>query len=183
MSEVGQAEWTKTYGPLGIVGTSLGSAIALATFAHEPRLDAAVFNHISPFFRRRGVARHLDEASPARPRIEPGPGRAPEAVAAPEPLQLLRKGQRSGSALRFSFTVAYDLSFPTELSLELVRDFERLAIEHEVFELPCGHYTTAKFPFNWMEWAPNSEISLAEPVGASLAPVPDFMKISPGRDF
>ena len=28
---------------------------------------------------------------------------------------------------------------------------ERLSIEHESFELPCGHYTTAKFPFNWMD--------------------------------
>jgi predicted esterase len=45
----------------------------------------------------------------------------------------------------------YDLSFPTELSLELVGDFAELGIDHEVFELPCGHYTTAKFPFNWMD--------------------------------
>jgi hypothetical protein len=45
----------------------------------------------------------------------------------------------------------YNLSFPTELSLEQVRDFERLAIEHDVFDLLCGHYTTAKFPSNWMD--------------------------------
>ena len=45
----------------------------------------------------------------------------------------------------------YDLSFPPDLSRELVRDFRELDIDHDVFELPCGHYTTAKFPFNWMD--------------------------------
>ena len=40
---------------------------------------------------------------------------------------------------------------PPDLSRKLVQEFERLKIDHEQFVLPCGHYTTAKFPFNYLD--------------------------------
>ncbi|MGH9336322.1 MAG: hypothetical protein ACRD21_21505, partial [Vicinamibacteria bacterium] len=133
------------HGPLGIVGTSLGSCIAFITVAHEERLSAGVFNHISPFFADvvwRGIStRHVREG------LEPG-------VALEElrklwlplsPFSYYQRLARRGSPSLLVYG-RYDLSFPPDLSLELLRDFQRLRIEHESFALPCGHYTTAKFP-------------------------------------
>ena len=38
------------YESIGIVGTSLGSCLAMLTTAHEPLVKAAALNHISPYF-------------------------------------------------------------------------------------------------------------------------------------
>ena len=38
------------YESIGILGTSLGSCLAMLTTAHEPLVKAAALNHISPYF-------------------------------------------------------------------------------------------------------------------------------------
>src|SRR6185503_18332310 len=38
------------YESIGILGTSLGSCLAMLTTAHEPLIRAAALNHVSPFF-------------------------------------------------------------------------------------------------------------------------------------
>src|SRR5437763_11149439 len=38
------------YERIGILGTSLGSCLALLTAAHEPLIRAEALNHISPYF-------------------------------------------------------------------------------------------------------------------------------------
>ena len=35
-----------------------------------------------------------------------------------------------------------------EISLE---EFRRRRLPHRVVTLPCGHYTTGRFPFNWID--------------------------------
>jgi dienelactone hydrolase len=138
------------YGPLGIVGTSLGSAIAFIAFAHDERLAAGVFNHISPFFADvvwRGIStRHVREGLEREVDLE-------ELRKLWLPLSPFSYYQHVKRRARPSLLIygRYDLSFPPDLSRELLADFERLSIAHESFELPCGHYTTAKFPFNWMD--------------------------------
>jgi hypothetical protein len=138
------------YGPLGIVGTSLGSAIAFIAFAHDERLAAGVFNHVSPFFADvvwRGIStRHVREGLETEVDL-------PELRKLWLPLSPFSYYRRVKGRARPSLLIhgRYDLSFPPDLSRSLLEDFERLSIEHESFELPCGHYTTAKFPFNWMD--------------------------------
>ena len=57
------------YERIGILGTSLGSCLALLTTAHEPRIRAQALNHVSPWFADvvwRGLStRHVREASTA----------------------------------------------------------------------------------------------------------------------
>ena len=38
------------YESIGILGTSLGSCLSMLTTAHEPLVEAAALNHISPYF-------------------------------------------------------------------------------------------------------------------------------------
>jgi hypothetical protein len=138
------------HGPLGIVGTSLGSAIALIAFAHDRRLEAGVFNHVSPFFADvvwRGIStRHVREG------LEEGVD-LDELRKLWLPLSPAAYYSRVKERARPSLLIygRYDLSFPPDLSRELILEFEKLSIEHERWELPCGHYSTAKFPFNWMD--------------------------------
>ena len=166
------ASWLESegYGPLGIIGTSLGSAIAFAVYAHEPRLEAAVFNHISPYFADvvwRGISTRQ-----VREGLERGVG-LEELRRLWLPLspfsfyEQLRKRNRP-SLLIYA---RYDLSFPPDLSKQLLRDVEKLDIEREVYELPCGHYTTAKFPFNWMDG-----LRIARFLSGKLKPTPHFPK-------
>lgn len=156
------------HGPLGIVGTSLGSCIAFIAFAHDDRLDAGVFNHVSPFFADvvwRGIStRHVREGLEQGIELE-------TLRRLWLPLSPFSYYQRLKRRRRPVLLVhgRYDLSFPPELSGELLRDFERLGIEHESFELPCGHYTTAKFPFNWMDGLRIATF-LRRRLGAAAAP-------------
>jgi hypothetical protein len=136
--------------PLGIVGTSLGSAIAFVLFAHDERLEAGVFNHVSPYFADvvwRGIStRHVRQGLEGFVDLD-------ELRKLWLPLSPSSYYQHVKRRNRPSLLVhgRYDLSFLPDLSRELLGEFERLRIEHEAFELPCGHYTTAKFPFNWMD--------------------------------
>ena len=54
------------YERIGILGTSLGSCLALLTSAHEPRIRAQALNHVSPWFADvvwRGLStRHVRES-------------------------------------------------------------------------------------------------------------------------
>jgi hypothetical protein len=45
----------------------------------------------------------------------------------------------------------YDLSFPVDLSEDLVRAFRERDIPHDVAVLRCGHYSTGKTPFKYQD--------------------------------
>jgi hypothetical protein len=136
------------YERIGILGTSLGSCLALLTAAHEPLVRAEALNHISPYFAdvvwrglstehvRRGLDGHVDLDllralwKPISPRWY---------------LDRLRDRQTLLVYAR------YDLTFPVDLSEDLVREFGELGIPHEVAVLPCGHYSTGKTPFKYLD--------------------------------
>ena len=45
----------------------------------------------------------------------------------------------------------YDLTFPVDLSRAFIREFRRRQVSHDVALLPCGHYTTGKAPFKYLD--------------------------------
>jgi hypothetical protein len=45
----------------------------------------------------------------------------------------------------------YDSSFLPVYSRQVLESFRARNLPHEVFALPCGHYTTGQFPFNLMD--------------------------------
>jgi hypothetical protein len=138
------------YGPVGIVGTSLGSCISFIAFAHDPRIEAGVFNHISPYFADvvwRGLStRHIREGLEGHLGLD-------ELRELWLPISPQAYVHRLAGGSRFSLLIwaRFDLSFPPDLSHQLVEEFDRLDAPYERYVLPCGHYTTAKFPFNFID--------------------------------
>ncbi len=136
------------YNSIGILGTSLGSCLAMLTAAHEPLIKAAALNHISPFFAdvvwegistthvRAGLdgAIELDELRRCWLPISPQP--------------YIDRMQNTPSLLIYT---RYDLSFPVRLSRQLVQEFTAREIPHTVVVMPCGHYTIGKTPFKWLD--------------------------------
>jgi hypothetical protein len=138
------------YGPIGIIGTSLGSCIAFIAFAHDERIRSGVFNHISPYFADvvwKGLStRHVREGLEGS--IDLDVLRKAWLPISPQSyVERLCGGDRASLLI----TARYDLSFPPDLSEILVEEFERLGAPYERFILPCGHYTTALFPFNYLD--------------------------------
>ena len=143
-------EWLalQGYESIGILGTSLGSCLAMLTAAHEPLLRAAALNHISPYFADvvwEGLStEHVRQALDGH--IELDDLRRLWMPISPFPyLERVR-----GKAILLVYA-RYDLTFPVNLSELLVSEFRRRGIDHELAILPCGHYTTGKGPFKWMD--------------------------------
>jgi dienelactone hydrolase len=143
-------EWlaSQGYESIGILGTSLGSCLAMLTAAHEPLLRSVALNHISPYFAdvvwsglstnhvREGLDGHIDLESLRR-------------IWMPiSPYPYLDRMRDKRLLLVYA---RYDLTFPVDLSRMLVREFRRRGIEHELAVLPCGHYSTGVTPFKWLD--------------------------------
>jgi len=136
------------YERIGILGTSLGSCLSLLTTAHEPLIQAEALNHISPYFADvvwRGLStEHVREGLNGH--IELDLLRALWKPISPRwYLERLRDRQTLLVYAR------YDLTFPVDLSEDLVREFRDLHVPHEVAVLRCGHYSTGKTPFKFVD--------------------------------
>jgi dienelactone hydrolase len=133
---------------IGILGSSLGSCLSLLTTAHEPLIQAQALNHISPFFAdvvwrglstehvRRGLDGHIDL------------DRLRSLWSPISPAWYLERVRGRRTLLVYA---KYDLTFPVDLSEKLVRQFRERQIPHEVAVLNCGHYTTGKAPFKFLD--------------------------------
>lgn len=136
------------YDRIGILGTSLGSCLALLTTAHEPLIRAEALNHISPHFADvvwRGIStRHVREGLDGRIELD-----LLRALWKPiSPRWYLERVRDRRTLLVYA---RYDLTFPVDLSEDLVREFRERQIPHELAILPCGHYTTGKTPFKFVD--------------------------------
>src|SRR5882672_3470350 len=135
---------------IGILGTSLGSCLALLTTAHEPLIRAEALNHISPYFADvvwRGLStEHVREGLDGHVALD-----LLRALWKPiSPRWYLERVRDRQTLLVYA---RYDLSFPVDLSEDLVREFRQRDIPHEVAVLRCGHYSTGKTPFKyWDGW-------------------------------
>jgi len=136
------------YDRIGILGTSLGSCLALLTTAHEPLVRAEALNHISPHFADvvwRGLStQHVREGLDGHVELD-----LLRALWKPiSPRWYLERLRDRKTLLVYA---RYDLTFPVDLSQDLVRAFRDLEIPHEVAVLRCGHYSTGKAPFKFVD--------------------------------
>jgi alpha/beta hydrolase family protein len=136
------------YDRLGLLGTSLGSCLAMLTGAHEPLVRAQALNHVSPYFGdvvwrglstehvRAGLDGHI-ELDLLRALWKPI-----------SPRWYLERVRDRDTLLVYA---RYDLSFPVDLSEDLVHAFRDAGVPHEVAVLRCGHYSTGKTPFKYVD--------------------------------
>ncbi len=145
-------DWLESegYGALGILGTSLGSCYALLAAAHDARLRAAVFNHISLWFGDvvgSGLAtRHVRQSLP--PTLDAAALRRAWSAISPASYldRLPARRQR-----RLLIWARYDLTFLPEYSRQVVAEFRRRGLDCEQRVLPCGHNTTGQAPFKFLD--------------------------------
>jgi len=133
---------------IGILGTSLGSCLAMLTSAHEPLIRAQALNHVSPWFADvvwRGLStRHVREGLEGNIDLE----RLRELWRPISPWSHLERVREKRTLLVYA---RYDLTFPVDLSRTLIDEFARRELPHEVAVLPCGHYTTGNAPFKFLD--------------------------------
>ncbi len=156
-------DWLEAQGyeQFGVLGTSLGSCYAFLASAHDPRLRVNAFNHASAAFgdvvwtgqSTRHIRQGLEDAGLQQEDLR-------QLWAGISPMHYYAKfASHSRDACEVSETAKqvllvyarYDLTFPLEYSLEVLRSFDEHAIRFERRELPCGHYTTGETPFQYMD--------------------------------
>jgi dienelactone hydrolase len=141
--------WLKGQGfeRIGILGTSIGSCIGFLTFAHDPAIDVGVFNHVSGYVAdvvwqgistqhvREGIETDLtvDELREFWTPISPVPFIPRLREMKPRPIRFI--------------AAKYDLTFPLELTRQVISEVRANGIDLDVVWLPCGHYTTAEMPW------------------------------------
>lgn len=139
------------YNRIGILGTSIGSCTAFLAFAHDERIDVGVFNHVSGYVAdvvwhglstkhvREGFgdALTLEELRQYWLPISPFPF-----------IQRLKKMRER--PLRF-IAARYDLTFPVDLSRDVIAEARRHHIPLDVTWLPCGHYTLGETPWKYLD--------------------------------
>jgi dienelactone hydrolase len=140
------------YERIGILGTSLGSCLSMLTACHEPLIRAQALNHISPYFAdvvwrglstrhvRAGLDGHIDLETLRDLWMPISPQHYLDRLKALPTRTLLVYAR-------------YDLTFPVDLSRELVGAFRGAGIPHQLSVLPCGHYSTGSAPFKYMDGA------------------------------
>ena len=136
------------YERLGLLGTSLGSCLAMLTASHEPLVRAQALNHVSPFFADvvwRGVSTsHVREGLNGHIELDT----LRDLWRPISPWSYLDRARDKKTLLVYA---KYDLTFPVDLSLQLVGEFKRRGVPTEVAVLPCGHYSTGEAPFNFLD--------------------------------
>jgi hypothetical protein len=145
--------WLKLQGyeKVGIVGTSIGSCVGFFAFVHDMTIDAAVFNHVSGYVAdvvwnglstyhvKKGLGDNveLDELREFWLPISPMAYMDRLAKLPPRPQ-------------RYIYTL-YDLSFPVDLSREVMNELKRRKIKHSKATIPCGHYTLGTKPWVFLD--------------------------------
>ena len=135
---------------IGVLGTSIGSCVAFLAFAHDERIKLGVFNHVSSYVADvvwRGISTAhvragfgdrvtLDELREYWLPISPFPYAARLLKMQPRPMRFI--------------AARYDLTFPPDLSRNVIAEVKRLGLPLDVAWLPCGHYTSGETPWKYL---------------------------------
>jgi hypothetical protein len=136
------------YGKLGLVGTSIGSAVGFITMAHDPLVRAGVFLHVSTYFAdvvRTGMnTAHVWES--LRTKVSTNDLRNFWSPISPFPYV----GRMRGSTQKMLMVSGrYDPTFLPQFSEEIIREVRGTGMDSEVLLLPCGHYSLELTPFSY----------------------------------
>jgi hypothetical protein len=138
------------YGPLGILGTSIGSAIGFIAMCHEPAIDAAAFLHASTYFGDV-VATGLTTKTVWDPISAAGVShddlRRFWSPISPFPY-VARLTEAKKKLLLI--TARYDPTFWPEYTEALLAKLRTERVPFAGMSLPCGHYSLGVKPFSYI---------------------------------
>ncbi len=139
------------YSQFGVLGTSLGSCYAFIAAAFDPRLQVCAFNHASTWFgdvtwagqSTRHIRAAFEDAGLTQDQVR-------QIFSIVSPMSYM---DRFAAHPKRSLVVhaTYDLTFPLEYSLDVLKNFDRLNINYVSKVLPCGHYTTGETPYKYID--------------------------------
>jgi hypothetical protein len=134
------------YTHLGLLGTSIGSAIGSITMAHDQSIRAGAFLHVSTYFAdvvRTGMTTmHVWES--LRTRVTENELRRYWTPISPVPYM----DRLSGTGQRMLMVSGrFDPTFWYELTEEMFASLREKGILLETLVLPCGHYSLELAPF------------------------------------
>jgi hypothetical protein len=136
------------YGPLGVLGTSIGSAIGFIAMCHEPAIQAGAFLHASTYFGEV-VSSGLTTTTVWEPLSAAGitADQLRHFWSPISPFPYIAKLRDAGKKILL-ITGRYDPTFSPELTDQLVVKLRREQIVFEHLALPCGHYSMGVWPFS-----------------------------------
>lgn len=145
--------WLKLQGyeRVGVVGTSIGSCVGFFAFAHDLTIDAGVFNHVSGYVADvvwHGLSTyHVKQGIGDNVTLE----ELREFWLPISPMVYMDKlSKMPPRPQRYIYTL-YDLTFPVNLSRDMMRSLREHEIKHEVVKIPCGHYTLGEKPWVYLD--------------------------------
>jgi dienelactone hydrolase len=147
------ARWlaSQGYERIGVMGTSIGSCVAFLAFAHDESLDAGVFNHVSGYVADvvwRGITtQHVRAGIEGALTLEEL--RALWLPISPMTFAGRLKNQRK-RPMRF-IAARHDLTFPVDLSHDVIERVRQTGAALDVAWLPCGHYTSGARPWVYLD--------------------------------
>ena len=145
--------WLKErgYERVGVVGTSIGSAVAFLSFVHDDKIDAAVFNHVSGYMADvvwQGLSTyHVREGFGENITLD----ELREYWLPVSPMAYMERLAKQPSRPQRYIYTKYDLSFPIDLSLDTMNALRKHGIKYSEVSLPCGHYTLGEKPWVYLD--------------------------------
>ncbi len=138
------------YDRLGVLGTSIGSAIGFITMCHDPAIRAAAFLHASTYFGEV-VASGLTTMNVWEPIGAAGIKQEElrQFWSPISPYPYISKLRGAGKKILL-ITGKYDPTFWPELTDQLVAKLRSEQVEFEHLSLPCGHYSMGDPPFSYI---------------------------------
>ena len=135
------------YGPLGIVGTSIGSCIGFITMCHEPAIQAGAFLHVSTYFGEV-VSQGLTTINVWEPMKQYISREAARRYWSPiSPFPYVSKLHGAGKSI-LAITGLYDPTFSPALTNKFLGELDRNHVACQHISLPCGHYSLGVKPFS-----------------------------------
>jgi dienelactone hydrolase len=139
------------YQQFGILGTSLGSCYAFIASAHDARLRVNAFNHASMSFgdvawtgqSTRHIRAGFEQAGLTQQQLD-------RLWSGISPVSYMERFGRNPKKV-LVIHARYDLTFLPEYSEQVLESFARQRIDFVSKVLPCGHYTTGEFPYNFLD--------------------------------
>ena len=145
--------WLKLQGyeKVGVVGTSIGSCVGFFAFVHDETIDAGVFNHVSGYVADvvwQGLSTyHVKEGLQNDVTLE----ELREYWMPISPMAYMDKLAESRlRPQRYIYTL-YDLTFPIDLSRQMMNELNKTGVEHDEVIIPCGHYTLGEKPWVYLD--------------------------------